>query len=361
MGLVMSFSSLVGFLIDLVFPGVIKSITVRRMLFFAGGSAVLFCFTMLTSLNMPFIWIFLIAMIIWGFYYEIFGFAEHQFIADSIPLKLRTAGWAVFGVFKNLAYFLGPLVAAMVGLKGESLPLIFAGIFIVLGIGLLTTFHRHHDRKIEINLKEVNIFSEIGHWRVLFKYVWPVVIMSLVLGLIDSTFWTTGTVLTEKLTDKHVAGSLFLSFYQLPALFIGIIMARFRIFEGKKMLAIKFLLFSGLVLSLLGFIDSIWLILVAVLLSSTLLSVCYPLVNAIYTDILTRMGMERKHLVGLSSSSISLAYILGPTLAGFITNLVGDKMTFTVMGILTVVVSVVLILTIPKKIRLPETEIQTWV
>ena len=180
------------------------------------------------------------------------------------------------------------------------------------------------------------------------------------MGIIDATFWTTGAVWTEALSTRNFWGSLFLPLYTLPSLFMGIVIARWGIVSGKKRLSEKFLLFSGLFLVLLGVSSSIFLQLFFVFISSILLSAAFPLVDAVYSDIVARMGRERRHLIGLSRSTISIAYIVGPILAGFIANAVGASLTFSVVGFFAFLVSVILLLTTPKKLRLPQVEIHEW-
>jgi MFS family permease len=360
MGAVMSFSSLIGFGMDLIFPQMIQGITVKRLVTFGAGTSIAFSLVLLLSLKVPWLVIFLVAMAIWGIYYEFFGFAEQQFVADTVPLRLRSSGWALFGVFKNLAYFLGPLIAAWVILRGEWYPAMTAIFFVVIGILAMFFLKKTHDRPFEMDFAEVNIWSELKHWVVLTEHVWPVIILSLILGLIDSTFWTTGTVLTEKFTRLNILGGFFLPLYQLPSLFVGLIMARMNVYEGKKRLATVFLLISGIFLGLLGFLNSIYLVLASVFIASTLLAVSFPLTNGVYSDIVARMGRERKHLIGLSNSTLSLAYIIGPILAGLIAKWVGEEKTFSVMGGITVVVAIFLLIVTPRKLRLPEKEIRSW-
>jgi MFS family permease len=155
-------------------------------------------------------------------------------------------------------------------------------------------------------------------------------------------------------------GGFFLPLYQLPSLFVGLIMARMNVYEGKKRLATVFLLISGIFLGLLGFLNSIYLVLASVFIASTLLAVSFPLTNGVYSDIVARMGRERKHLIGLSNSTLSLAYIIGPILAGLIAKWVGEEKTFSVMGGITVVVAIFLLIVTPRKLRLPEKEIRSW-
>jgi MFS family permease len=72
------------------------------------------------------------------------------------------------------------------------------------------------------------------------------------------------------------------------------------------------------------------------------------------------MGRERKHLIGLSLSTWSIAYIVGPIVAGYIARSIGEAKTFTVLGVFTLLVSLILLIASPKKLRLPQKEIKTW-
>ena len=94
--------------------------------------------------------------------------------------------------------------------------------------------------------------------------------------------------------------------------------------------------------------------------ASLALSVVYPLVDAVYTDIVVRMGKEKKHLIGLTNSIISLAYILGPTLAGLSAKILGEQSSFVILGATTSLVALFLLFVTPKKLKLPQTEIHTW-
>lgn len=360
MGFVISFSSLVGFVADLVFPELLKSLTVKRLLFLAIFASILSSFFHLGSTFLPILTLFLITMAIWGLFYEFLGFAEQQYVADTISLKLRSSVWGVIGVFKNLAYFLGPLIAEWLILGGNRTPATFAiGIGIVALILFLLT-GRMHDRPMEIDLKEINLVKEIDHWRVLFKYVWPVVTLSLFMGFVGATFWTTGTVWTQTLAKQSVWGGLFLPFFVLPFLFVGFIVAKWGIYTGKKKTAEIFFLFSGLFLVGLGFFDSIFWQLLMVFLASSMLAVAGPLTDAVYSDIVARMGRERKHMIGLTNSVGNLSFIVGPVSAGFITNFVGERLTFAVVGAVVVLVSLILLLITPKKLELPQSQIQKW-
>ena len=97
-----------------------------------------------------------------------------------------------------------------------------------------------------------------------------------------------------------------------------------------------------------------------VALASSALAVCYPLLEGVYTDFLSRMGSERTDLIGLTGSVINISYIVWPVIAGLIASKVGERITFFWLGVVVVVASVVLLLVTPRKLKLPQTEIKTW-
>ncbi len=360
MGLIISFSSLFGLVTDLILPQIIQAISFKRLFTLGIITGLSFALILLFSTFVPHISVFLIAMAIWGLYYEFLGFANQQFVADSSPLKFRSAVWAIVITFKSLSYFLGPLIVGSFVIQNQRQPLYLALLFGAIGLVILTLSHRHHRHPLAITTNKVNLVREIGHWATLFTHVWPVVILSLFLGLIDATFWTTGTVLNQALGEQNFWGQFFLPFYTLPSLFMGLVIARMKIYQHKKKIAEILLLVACLLFIALGFVTHIFLILGIVFLASILLSLVYPLTDAVYSDIICRMGRERQHLIGLSNSSISIAYIIGPTLAGLITQLVGEQRTFSVIGILGVITVTFLLTTTPRKLLLPQTKIKHW-
>lgn len=205
MGLVMSFSSIVGLGADFIFPQLLRGMIVRKLMLFAVLSSVLFSAILYLSTYAPFIVIFLVAMAVWGVYYEFLGFANQQFVAETVDIKQRSAVWGIMGVFGSLAYFLGPILGALLLTRGNQVVVITAGIIAFVAYILLLIF-KTKSKPVEIVIEKINFRAEAEHWRVLFAHVWPMLLASLVLGLIDATFWTTGTVLTESMAQKSFRG-----------------------------------------------------------------------------------------------------------------------------------------------------------
>ncbi len=360
MGLIISLQSVAGFAADLLFPQILRATSVRRLVLlgivFVGAASLL-----LTAASFkPFILIFLITMIIWGIYYEFVGFAYYQFMAASVPLTMRSGASGISSVFSSSAYFLGPLIAPFLINKGSLITELTIFAFLLIAFVLLGLTGKIHNEKEQLDLSGVNPLRELKHWWILGKVVWPVMIMSMVLGFIDSSFWTIGAVWSEKLSHINSLGVLFLPLYTFPAIFVGFFVVRWGIFKGKKILSEKILILAGSLLILLALKSSVYWQLVIVFLASIALSVIGPLVQSVYSDIVARMGHEKKDMIGLTNSVINIAYIIWPPIIGFISLQIGERLSFSYLGLLAILTAIGLLFVTPKKLRLPQTEIQEW-
>ncbi len=360
MGLVISFQSVVGFAADLIFPHILKGITVKKLILYSIFTSAITTFALLFSSFQPILILFLISMTAWGIYYELEAFATYQFIDKTAPVDKRSAAWGIMDAFKNLAYFLGPLAAAFLILRGNWVvaAVVFALLF--LGFILFSFKDASVDRKFQPDVENLNPLLEVRYWLTLFEHIWPIILITLFMGFIDSTFWTTGAILTERFAHQNALGGLFLPLYQFPSLFIGFLVARWGVSEHKKKLTEIFLLLSGMFLVGLLFGTSIIYILVIVLASSISLGISYPLLEGVYSDIIARLGKERKHMIAFISAIVNVAYIVWPPIAGLISKERGEMTTFVVIGGATVVVSIFLLVATPRKLHLPQAEIAGW-
>lgn len=360
MGLVMAFSSVIGFILDLAFPQLLRGTSVKNLAAMAMVGSTVFILALLGSTWVfPLIFLFA-AMAAWGVYYELDAFMTKQFVADAAPAHARSAVWGVVGVFRNLAYFLGPLLGGGLALWGDRGIILIAGI-VLLAAYLFFIIIRLPGGGEEIeSTHEVHILTELRHWRSLGAAAWPVLVMSVLAGVIDATFWTTGTVVNDILEARHPAGGWFLSAYMFPSLFIGFFIAKWGIYSGKKKWAERFLAMGGLCLLGLAWVSNTWLILITVLAASIFFGLAWPLVDAVYSDFAVRMKKGRKHIIGMSSSMLSFAYIVGPIIAGWLAGRVGEIVSFSYLGGFVLISSLILLTVTPRKIRLPERDIATW-
>jgi MFS family permease len=206
----------------------------------------------------------------------------------------------------------------------------------------------------------IHLLEEIKYWFILERRVWPILIMSVMAGIIDATFWTTGTVLNDTLAEISPVGGWFLPAYMLPSLFIGLIVAKWGVSVGKKKWAEILMLVGALLLGMIVWVKSVEGIILIVIFSSIFMSLSWPLMDAVYTDLVVRARKGRKHIIGLSSSTLSLAYVIGPILAGALSGTFGEVETFAIVGWGVALITCVLLFVTPRKLQLPQSEIEKW-
>ena len=361
MGLIISSQSIFGFLADLIFPSFLKKLTTQRLVIFGFVSILTTTLILTGSIFWPFLVMFELAMVMWALYFELFSFSGYQFVSTQVPLSLRSGTWGIIDVFRNLGVFFGPLIAAW------FLPTHYLFLEVVLILFLLIGFvlfyyaiYKRQNTSEDLDVKNINLLVESKHWLILSKSVWPAVSMSLLLNIIDATFWTVGSIWTITLIKQNGFGSLLLPAYIFPSLFFGLILAKLNIYRGKKILTEKMLIIAGAFLMLMAVNGSVYWVLAMDFLSACFGALAYPLLDGVYSDLIARMGREKKDMIGLTSATVNLAYIVWSPIAGLIAIQIGERMTFSYLGLLIILASIGLLYLTPKKLRLPQEEIKSW-
>jgi MFS family permease len=364
MGVIMSFSSVAGLLADLVLPQILKAASAWRLMLMAIVSSIVFAILLIWGAFQPVVWVAITAVIVWGIYYEFLAFGRQQMVADLVPKDGRSSAWGILEISISLAYFLGPIIGGILLYKMSFDHIPAVSLFIsLLSVVLLMLWKKKIQNKrvlVDEPVHRLDIVEELEHWWVLSRYVWPVLVISLMMGVIDATYWTVGVILSDNLSQSAWWGQLFLPMYMLPAVLVGVILQRVKIKSGKKRVAIFSTMLSGISLALMGSTQTVEVLLLLSFGTGVALAVSWPMINAVYSDILSRMGREKKHMMGLSSSMTSMAYIVGPLLAGFLASIYGYKHVFVIMGVSTLVVMSVILMLMPKKIRMPQKQIERW-
>lgn len=344
---------------DLLFAQLIKNATVKKMMLVPIMGASLFACLLLLARQWPILLILILGMVVWGIYYEFFGFAAQQYVVEVAPPHGRAGAWGIVEMVKCTAYMFGPLVGARLVLRGDSF--LLWGVIVTLVLAYLVILMVNIPAKpVVVEIREIDLRTEIGHWRVLIEHMWPILILSVTMGIMDAFFWTSGAVLTDKLATQSPLGGYFLSVYMLPSLFTGALLSKLNIVEGKKRKAMILLGISGLFLTGLTLFQSIYWYLGVVFVSSTVAALAWPIIDAVYSDLLARMGRERKHMIGLNNSTMSLAYVIGPSLSGALAYFFGEAMSLSIWGGVIAFVSLLLLVVTPRKLKLPQSEIQHW-
>lgn len=360
MGLIISTSSIAGVVTDFLLARSPRSQNFR--VFFVFSIAIGLLFPLSLMFLPPVIPALILSMMVWGIYYELVQFSNFLFIKTYITKDRYPTAWGVLSSLKSAGYLAGPFIAAYLIGRGAQTPFSGALIFYIAGFIGLTLFFPIKLHRIEMQHTEATeplytFRQTLTIWKTLLKRIFPMYLFSFALVLVDATFWTVGTVFSEVLQESDAIGLFFLPAYMLPSLGFSILAGPAAKPFGKKRIAFICGIFTGIGLIFTGIAQSTPLILLCVLAASACTAIAHPEVASAFEDYVLRLRKTGTNLIGLESTSVGLAYIVGPVLAGGLSVLVGNQLTFAVIGGILTVISIILLITTPRKLKMPQTEL----
>ncbi|MFA6421780.1 MAG: MFS transporter, partial [Patescibacteria group bacterium] len=218
--------------------------------------------------------------------------------------------------------------------------------------------HKHTRVTALVEQEKISVRQTLGVWWTLLKRVYPLYIFLFILSFVDATFWSVGTVFSETLKDTSMLGRFIIPVYMLPSLGLSVFAGPAAKPFGKKRIAFLCGIVMGLGLLTVGFVHNVHLILIAIFFSSVFSAIALPEVAASFEDYVERLGSAGSNMIGLQGSAVSLAYIIGPIVAGTLSGIVGNQKTFAVVGGIVLIVSIIVLIITPRKLKMPQAEIQ---
>lgn len=355
MGFIIASSSMAGAVFDFILSTFMHRTNFRRIFLAMFGFALAFPIFLFFSQMIGF---YILAMVFWGIYWDLMNFGSYDFVGKYTPPQEHSSSFGIIDIFRMLGGIVAPILAGLViaervGWPGFVLAIIFLGIsfsfyFVLLksvkGRAQNVEFKRKRSVHIKI-LKELMIWERVG------KLVMPFLFFMLVINIYDAFFWTIGPIFSESLKDLHPFGGLFMTFYFLPSLITGWFVGRFTRRFGNRKVAIFSFLAGSLVLSIISVSASPIFIVIVVLLSSSLSAMAWPSLKGMFADFISNDASVDGEIEGLADFSTNLGYIVGPILAGIAADRLGNSMSFTVLGIGSFFVALLLIRLVPKRVR----------
>ncbi|MDZ4229037.1 MAG: MFS transporter [Patescibacteria group bacterium] len=353
MGLVYASSSVFGAGFDFLMCKLFKNSYYRRVFLVMFALCGIYILVLSQAKT---IGLFLVAMMLWGVYYDLKNFGSFDFVARFTRISDHSSSFGVLTVFQAGGFLVAPLVASFLitDTVGTS-PFIAAGIFLTLAflifLGLLSRESGYQQERLETQYRYRGFFHELKLWRRLDRVLLPVLVMMMMLNIIDAFFWTIGPILAEGFTSLHRFAGVFLVAYELPVLIVGWFVGSVTAKLGKKRTAFFSLLAGSLVLILLGFLTEPILMIVAVFFASMLMSLAWPAIRAAFADYIQETGKYEQEIEGLEDLYTNIGYVIGPASAGILADLLGNAKTFSVLGVMGVLTAIVLLKITPKKIN----------
>lgn len=346
MGIIIGSSSVAGALFDFLLAKFLTNTHWRRLYLMLFAISAFFPLVLWKSSVIP---VYILAMVVWGLYYDILTFGNFDFISREMKPSEHASSFGVISVFKSLGYLIAPLIVGVV--IADSLdwqPFALAWVF--LGIGFifylfLSFLNRHSKSEKGEIVKPVSFAKEVFLWRKLGKAFLPVLIFTVVLTMQDAFFWTIGPLMSETFAQLKFLDGIFLTMYTLPTLIFGWLVDGFIKKWGKKKSMFYSFGLSSLLLSGFAFTQNQVLLLVLIFFSSALTTVTWAVEGGIFANFIEEHMRMEKEVEGVEDMSVNLGYVFGPVMAGFFADKIGYFNTFALVGAIGFFTSVVVYFT----------------
>ena len=344
LGLVIGSSSLVGAAFDVLASRYLRRPHYRRLYLAVLILVGVFGFLLFQA---KLLWVFLLAMAVWGIYWDIFHFANYDFVSRITIKENDAAEFGVLEVFKALGSLVGPILVGLVMVKRVGVtPFLLAAAALAAAFLVYSLLFQRSSKNRQENLidrsKTKSWWQQLKLWHTLGHQIFPFLFFVLMLYVIDASFWTIGPLLAES-GEFGVFGGFLLATYTLPILltgwFVGGITTKF----GKKRTAFVAMSLGALILSLLWWVQPVWLIMLLVLLAASCFSLTFTSIGGFYADYITQTRAHEKEIQGLIDFFYNLGWIIGPVLAGFLADKFGTLKSFGLLGLIILLVTLSLI------------------
>jgi predicted MFS family arabinose efflux permease len=363
LGIVIAGTSVVSIICDLVFPLILNNKTWKRQLIL--GIILTFFLTIMLDLSMKqnLLSALFIAGAIWSIYYELVSFSINNFLIDEDKGKNYVFDWSIITLVYSFASIVGPILGGLIFgniliplLTIQLIGLIF-GLVVIFKIPSGSTTVIPSKSKIK---QTFNLLHEFKIWGILIPKALPLITMCIVIGVIDSVYWTIGGLYANQAFQNEKFTWVPIVLYSVPFVAGALLMAKLNLKRYRKLLSQVFLLMASLCLAVFVFTkDNLLISLFIIVISSLFLALTEPLNDGVFSNLCNRLGKEMEHLIGIKKVSYSFAYIIGPLFGGWLADAVGYNATFTIIGLFGMVCASLLLVFAPRKIRLPQTEIET--
>jgi len=351
LGLIISAAAVSGAFFDFAIYRIFKNVFYRR-LFFAMLAAGLFYIFLVWFAET--ILLYLMAMVVWGFYYDLKSFGTLDFVSRHSPKKEIAGNFGIVQSFQAIGALLAPLMAGFVILEYVDWePFALALFFLILSAAFFfLLLYEARGKKQFIPHREKQrkggFAAEIASWKGVGFALLPVFLISSFYAVFDSFFITLGPVLAESLPLEPFDGFVMVAYFMPPLLIGGLVgglVARF----GEKLAALGGLLIGGIILSSLAFFHAPLAILAIILFSSCFACLMQPVSQGIFARIIHETPCAKKEIQELGDFSSNFGYIIGPVVAGVIADSLGTASAFSALGIMGVAFALVLFFLMPKR------------
>ncbi|MFA4930273.1 MAG: MFS transporter [Patescibacteria group bacterium] len=352
MGTIIGFSAMFGLFFDFWLCRLLKNVHYRRIYLLMFLIAAVFLLLLWQAETVT---VFLLGMALWGLYYDLFSIANIDLVTDTTTKSDYSSGFGWLRVFVGLGYLVATVVAGffMSQRVGASF-FVTTGMVWILAmiVWVVLNLAGNEHKPISMVEKKIGLGRELGLWSRIGRRIFPVLLITFLINVIDAFFWVVGPLLVHDLLREHSWGAWFITLYLLPLLITGWLVGRVSARLGKKKTALVALGLGFVVLGLFVYFDQSGWLLVLSFLSSFFISFAWPAVTGAYADYVQENPALAREIETLQDSFTNLGFVVGPVLAGWLAESYGHVWSFSVLGWMGLVMVTVLWLAMPRRISL---------
>ncbi|HBB03214.1 MAG: hypothetical protein US89_C0006G0024 [Candidatus Peregrinibacteria bacterium GW2011_GWF2_38_29] len=363
MGFILGSSSIAGAAFDFLMCRFVKTVNFRRVFMFMFAISAIFPLILWQAKTIP---IYILAMLVWGIYYDLYNFGLFDFVSCYTEKKEHAASFGIVQVFAYLAEIIAPLVASLLIVEyvdfktfAGSAIFLFVGFLFLILLMIITRKKKLVDVKCEDGycaVKELpNSASQFKLWKKIGGYVFPALFLTFFLYTVDAFFWTIGPIYSEGLGLDGFNG-LLLAAYALPFILVGFFVSKLTSRCGKLKVAYISFLIGAILLSCFALISAINPVLTIGLtfFVSMTIAISYPSLNGSYADYISEFPAIEKDVEGLEDFFTNIGYVIGPILSGFLADTLGIEKAFSAIGVVGVIFALAFIKSALRKKKLNE-------
>jgi len=352
-GIIIGTSSVAGALFDFLACRIFKNTFYKRMFLIMFGLCLAYPFILLKTNSFL---LYAIAMVIWGVYYDLKNIGEFDFISRYANKKEHSDSFGLIQVFQSVGYLIAPiLVGVLIAENLDWKPFALSWIFLLISIMFFAVLYLLNAKKGKAENKRMkrrrSMWIEASLWKKIGYIILPILILTLFLNIVDSFFWTIGPLFAESLAEIHQFAGFFMTAYLLPALLVGWFVGKLTRKYGKKKTAFISLMIGSALLLPLYLTNNPFLIIIEIFAASIFLALSWPAINGAYADYISETSGYEKEIETLEDFYGNLGYIVGPILAGVISDRIGNGNAFVALGAAGLFVAIFLLFITPKKIN----------
>lgn len=354
MGLIIGLSSVAGLLFDVVLGRLFERASYRLMFLSMLLIAATYPFFLFGANTITF---YLIAMAIWGLYYNLYNMGTIDFVeSTTVPNKFASS-FGVLKVFDGLGNLVAPFIGSLLIVSALSKPqmmqwpIVLIAVALAFYVLLALTSKRNKERRAKLQKQSLGILTEVRLWSQIGHILFPVFLLTVSINLVDSAIWTIGPLFSQSLADASGhGGGAFMVAYTLPPLLVGWVVGYFVAQYGKKNTALSGLFVGSLLVILIGFITTPLLLIGIMFSTSFCFALAWPSINAAYADYIRKDNSYSKEVEAVEDWFTNLGDTLGPIIGGYSAQFLGTAHAFSAIGIFGALAALVLFRFTPEQI-----------